>query len=66
MDEQGRFAPVGTGTIDFTRILDQKSLSGMVYYYVEQDTTFQEKPIEAIKISHDGLKTIGFDKVQLP
>jgi sugar phosphate isomerase/epimerase len=64
MDLEGNFAPVGSGTIDFTRILEQKSLSGMEYYYVEQDTTFHEKPIEAIKISHEGLKKIGFDKVQ--
>lgn len=64
MDLEGNFAPVGSGTIDFSRILEQKSLSGMEYYYVEQDTTFHEKPIEAIKISHEGLKKIGFDKVQ--
>jgi sugar phosphate isomerase/epimerase len=63
MDEEGRFAPVGTGTIDFARILAQQNLSGMEYYYVEQDTTFNLKPIEAIKISHEGLRKIGFDKV---
>lgn len=28
MDEQGRFAPVGTGTIDFKRILAEKSFQG--------------------------------------
>jgi len=63
MDEEGRFAPVGTGTIDFARILAQQNLSGMEYYYVEQDTTYNLKPIDAIKISHDGLKKIGFDMV---
>ncbi len=60
MDDQGRFAPVGKGTIDFKRILDKKELSGMVYYYVEQDMTFNETPLEAIKVSHEGLKNIGF------
>ncbi len=61
MDDQGRFAPVGNGTIDFTRILAQKERSGMLYYMVEQDMTFDGlQPLEAIKISHDGLKKIGF------
>jgi sugar phosphate isomerase/epimerase len=61
MDEQGRFAPVGKGNINFARILENKKLSGMKYYMVEQDMTFDGlKPLEAIKISHDGLKKIGF------
>ena len=61
MDEEGRFAPVGKGTIDFGRILEKKKLSGMKYYMVEQDRTFDGlKPIDAIKISHEGLKNIGF------
>ncbi len=61
MDEQGRFAPVGEGTIDFKRILENKDLSGMKYYMVEQDMTFDGlKPLDAIHISHGGLKEIGF------
>lgn len=62
MDDQGRFAPVGEGTIDFGRILEKKELSGMEYYMVEQDMTFDGlKPLEAIKISHEGLKKFGFE-----
>ncbi len=62
MDEQGRFSPVGNGTIDFERILAEKELSGMKYYMVEQDMTFDGlKPLEAIKISHQGIKKIGFN-----
>ncbi|MGB5386685.1 MAG: sugar phosphate isomerase/epimerase [Eudoraea sp.] len=61
MDEQGRFAPVGNGNIDFSRILENKKLSGMKYYMVEQDMTFDGlKPLEAMKISHEGLRKIGF------
>ncbi len=61
MDSEGRFAPVGKGTIDFKRILDNKKLSGMKYYIVEQDQTFDGlQPLEAIKISKEGLKKIGF------
>ncbi len=61
MDDQGRFAPVGEGKIDFARILANKKLSGMKYYMVEQDMTFDGmEPLEAIKISHEGLIEIGF------
>ncbi len=62
MDEEGRFAPVGNGQIDFARILANKKLSGMKYYMVEQDKTFDGmKPLEVIKISHEGLKKFGFE-----
>jgi sugar phosphate isomerase/epimerase len=61
MDKQGRFAPVGKGSIDFKRILAQKELSGMQYYFVEQDMTFDGlDPLEAIKISKAGIEEIGF------
>ncbi len=62
MDDQGRFAPVGTGTIDFARILKEKKKAGMEYYIVEQDETFDGmEPAEAIRISHEGLKKAGFN-----
>nr|WP_297789794.1 sugar phosphate isomerase/epimerase [uncultured Allomuricauda sp.] len=61
MDEEGKFAPVGEGTIDFKKILDKKDTSGMVKYFVEQDMTWDKKPLEVIKISHKGLKEIGFE-----
>lgn len=62
MDTQGRFAPVGTGTIDFARIRANKKLAGMKYYLVEQDMTFDNQTaLEAIKISHEGLKKFGFE-----
>jgi sugar phosphate isomerase/epimerase len=60
MDDQGRFAPVGNGKIDFKRILANKKLAGMQYYFVEQDACVNETPLEAIVISHKGLATIGF------
>jgi sugar phosphate isomerase/epimerase len=52
MNDSSQFAPVGTGNIDFKRILAEKSKSGMEYYLVD--------PLEAIKISHKGLEEIGF------
>lgn len=60
MDDKGRFAPVGNGHIDFKRILANKKLAGMQYYYVEQDACFNETVLEAIAISHNGLAKIGF------
>ena len=60
MDDEGRFAPVGTGKIDFSKILAEKELSGMEYYFVEQDMTFGQSPLEAIEISHKGLAEFGF------
>lgn len=61
MDAQERFAPVGQGKIDFKQILAYKKLSGMKYYIVEQDQTFDGmQPMEALKISKEGLKKFGF------
>ena len=60
MDKEGKFAPVGKGTIDFARILAEKEKSGMEYYMVEQDMTFTMEPLEAIKVSHERIKNIGF------
>lgn len=61
MDDQGRFAPVGEGNIDFQTILAEAELSGMECYFVEQDATFNHTPMEAIKISFKGLQHIGFE-----
>ncbi|TDQ16656.1 sugar phosphate isomerase/epimerase [Algoriphagus boseongensis] len=61
MNAEGNFAPVGTGQIDFARILAQKAKSGMEFYLVEQDNTFGVDPMEAIKTSHEGLKKFGFE-----
>ena len=61
MDDHGSFAPVGNGSIDFASILTKKELSGMEYYFVEQDMTFDGlEPLEAMKISHKGIENIGF------
>lgn len=61
MTTEGMFAPVGQGTIDFGKILAQKDQAGMEYYIVEQDMTFDLAPLEAVKISFEGLKKFGFN-----
>lgn len=60
MDADGNFAPVGKGTIDFSRMLAKKEQAGMQYYMVEQDNTFDLDPLEAIQISRAGIESIGF------
>lgn len=61
MDEQGRFAPVGTGTIDFSRFWPKRALAGLETYFVEQDRTYTHTPMEAVQISYDGLGKFGFE-----
>ncbi|MEZ4988413.1 MAG: sugar phosphate isomerase/epimerase [Saprospiraceae bacterium] len=60
MDAQGRFAPVGTGSINFAEILKHKDQAGLEYYFVEQDVAFDQTPLEAVTISHTALSEIGF------
>ena len=60
MDIEGKFAPVGQGTIDFAKILKAKEKSGMVYFMVEQDECYGISPLEAIEMSYNGIQTMGF------
>ncbi|UFH56181.1 sugar phosphate isomerase/epimerase [Spirosoma sp. KNUC1025] len=52
------FAPVGTGSIDFQRILDVHKLAGIQHYYVEQDVC-KVPPLEAIAISFQNVKKLN-------
>jgi sugar phosphate isomerase/epimerase len=47
---------VGNGTIDFKPIFAAASVSGMKYFFVEQDGAKQ--PLDSVKISYDNLKKI--------
>ncbi len=49
------FAPVGEGVIDFRTILAAKDIAGMKYMVVEQDSTKDGKPFEAIEKSINNL-----------
>lgn len=61
MDSLGRFAPIGKGQLDFSKYLSKKDIAGMEYYFVEQDMTFDGMtPIQAIEISHQATKEIGY------
>ncbi|HLO60775.1 MAG TPA: sugar phosphate isomerase/epimerase [Bacteroidales bacterium] len=56
-DGETDFAPVGAGVIDFKRILAAKDTAGMKYMIVEQDSTKDGKPFDAIKTSITNLTT---------
>ncbi len=51
------FAPVGAGLIDFKEILAAKKTAGMKYMFVEQDSTRDGKPFDAIQTSITNLIT---------
>jgi sugar phosphate isomerase/epimerase len=51
------FAPVGAGVIDFKEILAVKDIAGMKYMIVEQDSTKDGLPFDAIKTSFENLTT---------
>lgn len=62
MNARQRFAPVGTGSIDFKRILEQSDRSSIKTYSVEQDATFDgQQAMEAVQISRTALGEIGFE-----
>lgn len=51
------FAPVGAGVINFKEILAAKDVAGMKYMIVEQDSTKDGLPFDAIKTSITNLTT---------
>jgi sugar phosphate isomerase/epimerase len=55
--ESKDFAPVGAGVINFKKILAAKEKAGMKYIFVEQDSTRDGKPFDAIKTSITNLTT---------
>jgi hypothetical protein len=52
MDKKdGSFAEVGTGSIDFKKIFDNRKLAGMTHFFVEQDVA-KVPPVQAIETSY--------------
>ncbi len=51
------FAPVGAGVMNFKEILDAREIAGVKYLIVEQDSTKDGLPFDAIKTSMTNLKT---------
>jgi len=58
-DENGSFAEVGYGVIDFPSIFAVSEEVGVQYYIVEQDQCLNHPPLTSVKMSIDYLKSIG-------
>jgi len=58
-DGTKRFAPVGSGELDFEKIIQAAIDSGAEYAFVEQDNCYGEDPFECLKKSYEYLKSLG-------
>ncbi|MGH7215092.1 MAG: sugar phosphate isomerase/epimerase family protein, partial [Tepidisphaeraceae bacterium] len=54
-----KFAPVGSGTLDFKTILDAGNKAGVQWGIVEQDNCYATPPLQAIRTSFENLKQLG-------
>lgn len=52
------FTEVGTGVIDYQKVFKQKKVSGMEFYFVEQDSCVTNPPLKSMEISYNNLKKI--------
>ncbi|GAB3230507.1 sugar phosphate isomerase/epimerase [Algoriphagus aestuariicola] len=50
------YTEMGNGSIDYTKILPDASLSGMKYYYIEQGGNFAQNPLQSVKDSAEYFK----------
>lgn len=62
-DQLVEFAEVGEGNLDFTAIIDTSIAIGAKYLLVEQDDTYGRPVFESLKISHDNLVDLGYEKL---
>jgi sugar phosphate isomerase/epimerase len=54
-----KFAPLGSGILDFGKILAAAAKLGVVIYVVEQDDTYDLPPMEAVRASLQHLQKLG-------
>lgn len=54
-----RFAPVGTGIIDFKPIIAAGKAAGTQWFIVEQDNCYDTPPLDAIRTSFANIKSLG-------
>ncbi|MEB2782328.1 sugar phosphate isomerase/epimerase [Algoriphagus sp. C2-6-M1] len=50
------YTEMGNGSIDYTKILPDASLSGMEHYYIEQGGNFAQNPMQSVKDSAEYFK----------
>lgn len=56
----GKFAAVGTGTIDFAKICRTASDAGVPWGVVEQDDCYGQDPLAVLKTGYENLKKLGY------
>ncbi|RYF73094.1 MAG: sugar phosphate isomerase/epimerase [Cytophagaceae bacterium] len=57
--EKKEFAEVGTGSVDFQRILDAAKTGGVKHFFVEQDAVTKGTPLEAIAVSFKNMQKLS-------
>ena len=60
-DGTKRFAPVGSGELDFDAIIKTSLDLGVEFAFVEQDNCYGEDPFMCLKKSYDYLKSMGLN-----
>lgn len=59
MTADKKFAPVGTGTLDFAALTDAAAAAGVKWGVVEQDDCYGKDPLECVATSYANLKKLG-------
>ena len=59
--DKQRYAPVGSGNMNFESILTACEQAGSEYILVEQDECYDKNPFECLKSSYDYLKSLGLE-----
>lgn len=54
------FTEVGAGRIKYPKILGMSELAGAKYFFVEQDNTYNLKPLDSIELSYKNLRSMKY------
>lgn len=58
-EREQRFAEIGEGNLNWPHILEVAQKSGVEWYLVEQDRSYDRDPFESLAISYRNLKAMG-------
>jgi sugar phosphate isomerase/epimerase len=59
-EREQRFAEIGEGNLNWPAIMQAAQESGVEWYLVEQDRSYERDPFESLAISYRNLKSWGF------
>ena len=59
-ENEFRFRPVGSGMQDIPAIIDAAIAGGAEYFIVEQDQTYEQDSLDAIRQSREYLRSLGY------